>query len=167
MLEHPQRFTRSIPESSSSTASATNRGSSWQQQQSHQIAPGSPAHHRNPSIVSNYSTHKSVTFSNNSNGDCSISGNNKTTTSQVTTSSSSSSSSLSSSTPPSSSSGGIGCAGGGQFSGVSGNSSVLIDDKNENESSIYAKVWKGPRKSVESKYVLTAACLFHKFLYSL
>lgn len=95
MLEHPQRFTRSIPDSSSSAA-ASNRtqsnvsfsspygsscgggggglvNSSWQQ--SHHPAPGSPAHHRNLSTSSNYSTQKSVTFSssatNNSNGDCS------------------------------------------------------------------------------------------------
>ncbi|XP_055386601.1 cytoplasmic protein NCK1 isoform X2 [Condylostylus longicornis] len=88
MLEHPQRFGRSIPDSSSSTASATNRSHyygnnnintglggcniSWQQQQSHYpTALGSPAHHRNPSLVSNYSSsHKIVTFSNNSISDC-------------------------------------------------------------------------------------------------
>lgn len=92
MLEHPQRFTRSIPDSSSAAVNRTqgnannylpsygpgcNSGgivtSSWQS--SHHQAPGSPAaHHRNLSTSSNYSTQKSVTFSNNtnnSNGDCS------------------------------------------------------------------------------------------------
>ncbi|CAD7079758.1 unnamed protein product [Hermetia illucens] len=93
MLEHPQRFTRSIPDSSSAAVNRSqadinnfsssygptcNSGglasSSWQQSH-HQGAPGSPAaHHRNLSTSSNYSTQKSVTFSsstNNSNGDCS------------------------------------------------------------------------------------------------
>ncbi|XP_055916683.1 cytoplasmic protein NCK1 [Eupeodes corollae] len=126
MLEHPQRFARNIPDSSS-TAAITNSNvpaalanrnhylpsggagvtGSWHQQQQHSQAstpastqyqpsssssyqqqnypvpppPGSPAphhhqqqhHHRNLSSASNCSTHKSVTFSSNTNsngGDC-------------------------------------------------------------------------------------------------
>ncbi|KAL5280545.1 NCK2 family protein [Megaselia abdita] len=82
MLEHPQRFMRSIPDSSSSSTSSAagrnhclNSSGPWQQQQhhQHQQPPHSPAHHRNLSTASNCSGHKSVTFSSPA-GNCSANG---------------------------------------------------------------------------------------------